>query len=590
MKSLFKKTQEIFSNKTKINKLHGNKTAFNKNNFFSCPRCDERILITLNPINFSLSYNCENNHEERNLDYNIFYQNRYINGNSKKVCQQCKKEKLNNNKTIYCTFCNMKLCGTCIVNHKNIYKHNNFGLLYNSVKKCLIHDIDISLYCKTCNKNLCSFCVKKNKEGNEHFNHEVINFSDLIPGENEIKNNESRLQQKIIKNNSIINKLKKWKEEMCSLIDETIDKLNKDKLINKVLIQNFNWKYLDYINYKNYEMAIKKLEIMNENLEKFYNSKMFIEQTNAINNYLFGKSYKNIEPENNIINEIKEKEIKIEKKINYEIKNEIQFNIIKNINKNNKNENVENKIIETLKNEKALFYNKNCIYSLENKTLLKIYENNELYNENKKREDDNIYKHLQDLKNNLSTKLGNYNILIWKTEEELKKDKLINLIKEEKKGNKFQNMQIIDNEKFVIKNIKKIEKERKSLFSRNEQNMNNENENANRSRDNLLFSESNSLFNSISNINSNNNGINNNRLFNGGFNSTITNELTRILTNDNFGNNNNRIQEREEEYVYISRTGSKYHGRPTCGRMKTSTRVTLSKAEAMGLGPCMKCY
>ena len=590
MKSLFKKTQEIFSNKTKINKLHENKTAFNKNNFFSCPRCDERILITLNPINFSLSYNCENNHEERNLDYNIFYQNRYINGNSKKVCQQCKKEKLNNNKTIYCTFCNMKLCGTCIVNHKNIYKHNNFGLSYNSVKKCLLHDIDISLYCKTCNKNLCSFCVKKNKEENEHFNHEIINFSDLIPGENEIKNNESRLQQKIIKNNSIINKLKKWKEEMCSLIDETIDKLNKDKLINKVLIQNFNWKYLDYINYKNYEMAIKKLEIMNEELEKFYNSKMFIEQTNAINNYLFGKSYKNIELENNIINEIKEKEIKIEKKINYEIKNEIKFNIIKNINKNNKNENVENKIIETLKNEKALFYNKNCIYSLENKTLLKIYENNELFNKNEKREDDNIYKHLQDLKNNLSTKLGNYNILIWKTEEELKKDKLINLIKEEKKVNKFQNMQIIGNEKFVIKNIKKIEKESKSLFSRNEQNMNNENDNANRSRDNLLFSESNSLFNSISNINSNNNGINNNRLFNGGFNSTITNELTRILTNDNFGNNNNRIQEREEEYVYISRTGSKYHGRPTCGRMKTSTRVTLSKAEAMGLGPCMKCY
>ena len=590
MKSLFKKTQDIFSNKSKINKSHGNKIALNKNNFFSCPKCDERILITLNPINFSLSYNCENNHEERNLDYNIFYQNRYINGNSKKVCQQCKKEKLNNNKTIYCTICNMKLCGTCIVNHKNIYKHNNFGLLYNSVKKCLIHDIDISLYCKTCNKNLCSFCVKKNKEGNEHFNHEVINFSDLIPGENEIKNNESRLQQKIIKNNSIINKLKKWKEEMCSLIDETIDKLNKDKLINKVLIQNFNWKYLDYINYKNYEMAIKKLEIMNENLEKFYNSKMFIEQTNAINNYLFGKSYKNIEPENNIINEIKEKEIKIEKKINYEIKNEIQFNIIKNINKNNKNENVENKIIETLKNEKALFYNKNCIYSLENKTLLKIYENNELFNKNEKREDDNIYKHLQDLKNNLSTKLGNYNILIWKTEEELKKDKLINLIKEEKKINKFQNMQIIDNENFIIKNIKKIEKESKSLFSRNEQNMNNENENANRSRDNLLFSEGNSLFNSISNINSNNNGINNNRLYNGGFNSTISNELTRILTNDNFGNNNNRIQEREEEYVYISRTGSKYHGRPTCGRMKTSTRVTLSKAEAMGLGPCMKCY
>ena len=92
----------------------------------------------------------------------------------------------------------------------------------------------------------------------------------------------------------------------------------------------------------------------NEGLEQFYNSKMFIEQTNAINNYWFGESYKKIEQENNIINEnnnIIEKEIKIEeKKINNEIKNEIQFNIIKGINKNEENENVENKIIDTSKN------------------------------------------------------------------------------------------------------------------------------------------------------------------------------------------------------------------------------------------------
>ena len=120
----------------------------------------------------------------------------------------------------------------------------------------------------------CLFCVKKTEE-NEHFNHEMINFSDLIPGENEIKNNELKLQQRIIKNNSIINKLNNWKEEICSLIDETIDKLNKDKVINQMIIQNFNWKYLDYINYKNYEMAIKKLEITNEGLENFYKSKIF---------------------------------------------------------------------------------------------------------------------------------------------------------------------------------------------------------------------------------------------------------------------------------------------------------------------------
>ena len=49
-------------------------------------------------------------------------------------------------------------------------------------------------------------------------------------------------------------------------------------------------------------------------------------------------------------------------------------------------------------------------------------------------------------------------------------------------------------------------------------------------------------------------------------------------------------EEEREEYVYISRTGAKYHGRPTCGRMKTSSKVTISKAKALGLTPCMKCY
>ena len=45
-----------------------------------------------------------------------------------------------------------------------------------------------------------------------------------------------------------------------------------------------------------------------------------------------------------------------------------------------------------------------------------------------------------------------------------------------------------------------------------------------------------------------------------------------------------------DEYVYISRTGSKYHGSPQCGRMRTSTMVSIKEAESLGLEPCMKCY
>ena len=593
MMSLFKKTEEILSKKKTINQKEEMKLNNNKDNFFCCPRCRERILISLNPSNFSLSYNCENNHKETNLDYCNFYQNRYINGNSKKYCQQCKKEKLNNNKTINCNICKMKLCGTCILHHQKMYNHKNFGLIYNSIKKCSIHDLDISQFCKTCKKNLCTFCLKKNEENNEHLNHDVVNFSDLIPGEEDIKINEKKLKERIIKNNSIIVKLNKWKDEMCSLIDETIDKLNKDKLINQMIIQNFNWKYLDYINYKNYELAIEKLEITNEGLEDFYKSKMFIEQTNALTDYLFGKNHRLNEindkdkenkkdeedKENNIIiNENKEKnENKINKEKIYEneIRNEIQFNIIKEINNNKNDENMENNIIDSLKNEKALLYNNDSIYcfSLENKNMTKIIENNKDKVQNKKSLNKNIYESLSDLKNNLSNKIGNYNILIWKLEEDLKKDKLINLIKNEKEKNKFKIIQISGNNNFNF-----LKKPKENLNNNNDE----ENENR-RSSDNLLFSETNSLFSS------NINNLNNNGLFN----NNINNEMTRLFTNYNSNTNNiNNGMERirEEEYVYISRTGSKYHGRPQCGRMKSSTKVTLSKAESLGLTPCMKCY
>ena len=593
MISLFKKTEEILSKKKKINQKEEMKLNNNKDNFFCCPRCKERILISLNPSNFSLSYNCENNHKEKNLDYCNFYQNRYINGHSNKYCQQCKKEKLNNNKTINCNICKMKLCGTCILQHQKMYNHKNFGLIYNSIKKCSIHDLDISQFCKTCKKNLCTFCLKKNEENNEHLNHDVVNFSDLIPGEEDIKINEKKLKERIIKNNSIIVKLNKWKDEMCSLIDETIDKLNKDKLINQMIIQNFNWKYLDYINYKNYELAIEKLEITNEGLEDFYKSKMFIEQTNALTDYLFGKNHRLNEindkdkdnkkdeedKDNNIINnENKEKnENKINKEKIYEneIRNEIQFNIIKEINNNKNDENMENNIIDSLKNEKALLYNNDSIYcfSLENKNMTKIIENNKDKDQNKKSLNKNIYESLSDLKNNLSNKIGNYNILIWKLEEDLKKDKLINLIKNEKEKNKFKIVQISDNNNFNF-----LKKPKENINNNNDE----ENENR-RSSDNLLFSEPNSLFSS------NINNLNNNGLFN----NNINNEMTRLFTNYNSNTNNiNNGMERirEEEYVYISRTGSKYHGRPQCGRMKTSTKVTLSKAESLGLTPCMKCY
>jgi len=46
----------------------------------------------------------------------------------------------------------------------------------------------------------------------------------------------------------------------------------------------------------------------------------------------------------------------------------------------------------------------------------------------------------------------------------------------------------------------------------------------------------------------------------------------------------------ETVYIASSGEGDKYHSGPTCGRMKNSTPISRSEAEARGYTPCQKCY
>lgn len=43
-------------------------------------------------------------------------------------------------------------------------------------------------------------------------------------------------------------------------------------------------------------------------------------------------------------------------------------------------------------------------------------------------------------------------------------------------------------------------------------------------------------------------------------------------------------------YVYIPRTGSKYHSTSTCSNMKNPSKVLKSRAIDMGYGQCKKCW
>ena len=85
-------------------------------------------------------------------------------------------------------------------------------------------------------------------------------------------------------------------------------------------------------------------------------------------------------------------------------------------------------------------------------------------------------------------------------------------------------------------------------------------------------------------------------------NSASTNIFANLKRNKNINEEKEEEEEEEEdkedegqnegqdEYVYISRNGTKYHRSSQCGRMKSSTMVSIREAESRGLEPCMKCY
>ena len=657
--SLFKKTEKVSKNQVPAPQNINFKTIeenLDNDKFFSCPKCKDRISIILNPANFVLSYKCKNNHIESNINYSNFYSEKYISHPLEIFCQLCKKEKLQSNNILSCNTCHLQLCINCILKHKLLYTHNNYSIVDNSINKCAKHEIDISQYCKTCRKNLCVFCLKKEENKNDHYKHNIINFSELIPDKTEIQNNNLKFEKKIQNNNAIIDKLNEWKKEMCSLIDDIINNLNCEIMIYKMIIQNFNWKFLDYNNYLNYNNAIENIEKYNENLEEFKNSKMFIQQTNSITNYLFGINNKKIDNNNNINEKEDEKENNI---INNNIEEINNINFIIDGNKNKKNEEPNFNILEILQKQNAILCSKKNIfsYSIDDNEIKKINEyklENEFIidNNNNKNNNKEIYHNLINLKNSLFDKLNNYNILIWKMENDLKKDKLFNIINNENKNIinkeneiinikndnnikykelenkvdindnrenreinykeelKYNKMEIIpeekekkleeskqnDNNEIVNNNLNKTNNNNNNEYSERSKLINlNNNNNSNESDGYLLFGNSNSISNINYNIGENNNNylfgrpLNNTTFENTYFNNNNFNEsLSNIFSSNNFNRRNE--EEKEEEYVYISSTGKKYHGRSQCGRMKSSRKVTLSTAERMGLEPCMRCY
>ena len=56
--------------------------------------------------------------------------------------------------------------------------------------------------------------------------------------------------------------------------------------------------------------------------------------------------------------------------------------------------------------------------------------------------------------------------------------------------------------------------------------------------------------------------------------------------------NYNNVNDSDEEktYVYVSKSGSKYHSKADCSNMKNAEKITLKEAKNRVLSPCKRCY
>ena len=302
-----------------------------------CPLCKENCKIKINDYRIKL-FDCKNRHEINNILLDEYNNGQNIN-ELDIICNICnKKNKFKSyNKQFYvCLICHRNICPLC----KSIHDNNHKIIDYDRKNYlCNEHNEIYNSYCNECKISLCLQCEIK------HNNHEIINYRDILPDENKIKEKIKEFKDKINKLNDKINYIIK----ILNHIKENIEiyyKIIYD-IINNYKIEDRNYEILYNINEIKNNIKTKEIdEIINDNninsefknLLNIYN-KMIIKDKNNINISIIKDENKKIKDQNKTIkneNEIKNIKInkEIKKKNNNDNDNDNKITIIYKINKN----------------------------------------------------------------------------------------------------------------------------------------------------------------------------------------------------------------------------------------------------------------
>jgi len=255
-----------------------------------CPKCKENCKIKFEDYKIKL-YDCKNKHEINNILLEEYNNTQNIN-ELDIVCEICNKNNKykSYNKQFYkCLICKKNICLLCKSKHDHkIIDYDRKNYICNNHNEIYIS------YCNECKINLCLQCEIKHNN-----NHEIINYRNILPDENKIKEEIKEFRNKIDKlNNKIDNIIK-----ILNKVKENIEiyyKINED-IINGYKIEDRNYEILYNINEIKNNIKIKDIDeiINNNNINNEFNNIINI-YNKMINTNIIKKDNNN----NNIDNKV----------------------------------------------------------------------------------------------------------------------------------------------------------------------------------------------------------------------------------------------------------------------------------------------
>ena len=180
------------NNNTPITPIKKNQNNLSKE--ILCPECNEPIKIKLENYKVKLS-ECKNGHKNKILLLSEFKQQLFYD-ESKIICDLCKETKKSqtfDNIFYYCFTCGQKFCPLCKSRHEKSKDHLIKIINYDLKNYyCKEHNDPYISYCNKCEKNICLKCT------NEHTEHEIINYQNILPKEEEKLNDLKKLKKKLM--------------------------------------------------------------------------------------------------------------------------------------------------------------------------------------------------------------------------------------------------------------------------------------------------------------------------------------------------------------------------------------------------------